>query len=375
MATTTASVAPLEFLGSSVFRHHLVASLLAGRAIKLSGLHLNRNGEDGSHSGLQEHEANFLKFVDRVTNGTEMRLEEMNTALHFKPGFIMGGSFTHAVPASRGIGYVVEAALMILPFAKFPSEITFTGATQHELDLSLDTIRTVTLRWLQLFGVEASLRIVRRGAGTDPGGCAVLSVSNVRKLNAVRITDSGKIKRIRGIAFGSNCSPDLPNRAATAAKGVMLNLLPDVYVVTDMSNKKSTGEGGSSGYGVLLVAESTSNVCILAQETVGLARETPEQVGQRAAQLLIEQVMAGGCVDAHHQAMVLLLAALAKDDLSTIRFGELTELAISALGMMETYFGVTCAMKEEAGPGEGFPRTVLISMMGSNAINLTKRSG
>ena len=363
----------VEQYGSSLFRQQIVAAVLSGRPLKLSGIH--PQGAAGDHAGLTEYEANFLKFIDRVTNGTKMAVSDANQTISLQPGFILGGTFSHAVPASRGVGYIIEAALLLLPFAKYPSEITFTGATQHPDDLSVDTIRTVTIRWLQLYGVETNLRVVRRGAGERPDGCVILSVNNVRKLNAVNITERGKIKRIRGIAFASNTAPNLPNRCATSAKGVLLNLLPDVYVVTDISNKKTTGEGNSSGYGVVLVAESTSKLCVISQETTSQLREVPEDVGQRAARLLLEQVMSGGCVDAVHQYFTLMLCALAKDDLSTLRFGALTDLAVSTLGILETYFGVTVAIKEEPSAHEGLPPTILVSMMGSNSINIAKRSG
>lgn len=360
----------LKFEGSSLFRHHIVCSTLAKRPVHITGIH---DAEDPM--GIQPHEANFLKFMDRVTSGSSFHCADHNTSLQFTPGMILGGSFSHEVPSQRCVTYIIEAALLLLPFAKHDSRITFVGSTQSELDLSVDTIRTVTLRWLQLFGVQSSLRIVRRGAAPGGGGLVILEVKALRKLNGTTAEERGRVRRVRGICFASRTAADLPQRTATAAKGVLLNLLPDVYVVTDVdSSKGGQGERGS-GYGVVLVAETTSKLCVISQESVAMPHESPEDVGKRASQLLLDQIFDGGCVDSHHQMLVLLLMALGPDEISTMRFGQLSSSGVSALMLMDTYFGVSCAIKAGASfAGPAFPQTTMVTCMGSNTINVWKKS-
>lgn len=383
----------MEFQGASLFRHHLVCSLLTQRRIVLSGIHSRSEAAlaagateeeleegapvvPGGPVGIRDFEANFLKFLDRVSSGSQMSVSDSNTRLSFSPGLILGGTFSHAVPPSRCVSYIIEAALLLLPFAKYPSEITFTGATQHDDDLSVDTIRTVTKRWMSMFGVECDLRIVRRGVAPNADGCVILSVGNVRRLRAVTATDRGRVRRVRGIAFSCRASADLAKRCATSAKGVLLGFLPDVYVVTDVNNGRQGIPGLSSGYGVVLVAETTSKHCVIAQETIAALREEAEEVGLRASRLLLDQIADGGCVDGPHQAMVLLLMAASPDDISSVRFGTLTEGAVSAMMMMERYFGVTCAVKSEEQRGDGLlPATSVVTCMGANLVNVSKKSG
>lgn len=506
----------LEFQGSSLFRHHIVCSLLSKRPIRITHIHdeefnfsasaheqnqqvasFFRSSQDHrSHSttpsarqslevceggvGLQMHEVNFLKFIARITSGTVMSTSEQNTTLVFQPGLVVGGTFSHTLPASapsspneeeamayesrsskslsssssiegkyrescvqRAVTYIIEAALLLLPFAKYDSRIRLEGATQSVWDLSVDTIRTVTLRWLSLFGVAAQLRILQRGAPPGGGGVVELEVRSVRKLQSVRIglpsvlTSAhdtandlhspssrslpnssgyrGRVRRVRGIAFASRTAGDLPQRAATAAKGVLLRLLPDVYVMTDtdrggkrkrmlqkngdprldeeLEGEEEEGEGsqrggqgggrkqqhriGSSGYGLILVADTTnSNSTLLSQETVARPGDVPEEVGQRCANLLLDEIFEGGSVDRHHQLFILLLMAVSPDEISTARFGaQLTPSAISGLLLMEKYFGVQCAIKtEESAMGKEFPPSTLITCMGTNLINVAKKS-
>ena len=360
----------MELEGSSLFRHHIVCSILAKKPIVLRKIH----AEDDP-PGIQLVEANFLKFIDRVTSGSTMEVRQGKTELQFVPGMILGGTFEHEVPSSRCVSYVLEAALLLLPFAKYDSKIVFVGSTQSELDLCVDTVRTVTCRWLQLFGVTCSLRVIRRGCAPSGGGAVELSASCVRRLNSVKIVERGSVKRVRGISFACRTAPDLPQRLATSSKGVLLNFLPDVYVVTDVDSAKGRKGESCSGFGVMLVAETTSKVCLVSQETIAAARESPEDVGARAARLLLDQVLEGGCVDGHHQLFVLLLMALGPDEVSVVRLGRITNSAVSAMSLMESFFGVTCAVKEEPSIVDPqMPPSTLITCIGSAAINVWKKS-
>ena len=357
---------PLEFEGGSLFRFHIICSILSGIPVRISRI----NGGSGV-PGLSDFEVNFLKFIARVSAGSAMEVSGDNCAVLFVPGVVVGGALTHTLPPSRGAGYFVEACLLLGPFGRKPLEATLLGPTQHRLDPAASTLRAVALRWARRFGIDADVRIVAHSAG--PRGCVVVTVAPQRQLNAVNIAQRGKIKRVRGIAFASNTAPDLPNKAATAAKGVLLNILPDVYIVTDISNKE---QAQSSGYGIMLVAESTaSGSHILSQETIAEPMENPVNVGKRVAHLLLEQVMAGGCIDAHHQALTLILAAMAKNELSILRFGALSPLGVSVLGLLKDFFSISCAIKEEPSVHDGMPPSILISLVGTHRINVSKRSG
>ena len=365
---TTRNVYEVE--GASLFRTHIISSLLSNRPIRITNIH-----PENDTPGLTDYEVNLLKFIVRLTQETRLEILPNKTQVTLHPGVILGGSFSHEVPTSRCITYLIEAAVILLPFAKYKSTITFVGATQHPIDLSLDTMRTVSLRWLQLFGVLASLSLVRRGAPPGGGGVAVLTVTPVRKLRCVTAQQRGKVKRVRGIAFSSNASGDLVKECSSAAKGVLLKFLPDVYVVSDPYHAKikDAEEARRSGYGILLVAETTQTTCVVSQEVAAERGDKPEDVGRMAAKLLLDQIAAGGCVDAHHQAMVIMLMVLAPAEVSTVRFGRLTPSAVSTMMACEEFFGVSCAVKDDPTSGLGPGTTsVIVSCIGSNSVNLVK---
>lgn len=119
----------------------------------------------------------------------------------------------------------------------------------------------------------------------------------------------------------------MANRMVDAARGVLNSLLADVYIFTD---HRSGPEGGlSPGYGISLVAETTSGCFLTAEVAKGRAVDAddegeemerggggegeggaggegsgvvvPEDLGLRAAQCLLEEVQRGGVLDSCHQ--------------------------------------------------------------------------
>lgn len=100
-----------------------------------------------------------------------------------------------------------------------------------------------------------------------------------------------------------------------------MQLLADVYIFTDHMTGPAAGR--SPGYGITLVAETTSGRLLAAEAAAALERGgggaggeaaapaeeevVPEDVGRRAAYLLLEEVQRGGVVDSSHQASFGLL--------------------------------------------------------------------
>lgn len=78
----------------------------------------------------------------------------------------------------------------------------------------------------------------------------------------------------------------------------------------------------SPGYALSLVAESTTTALHCA-EAVSAPGVAPEDVALSAARSLLAEIKRGGCVDGHHQCLVLLLMVLGSEDVGRVRLGEL----------------------------------------------------
>lgn len=175
-------------------------------------------------------------------------------------------------------------------------------------------------------------KIIKRGAKPDGGGQVLFKCPTKMKLIPINLTDPGKIKRIRGVAYAMRVAPAICNRMVESAKGVLLKFIPDVYIVSD-HQKKEFG-GNSPAFGLTLVAE-TINGTFLCGEACSLPRgsfegpnkqqpSVPEDVALQATHNLLEEIYRGGCVDSSNQYLACLFMVLNQKDVSRVLTGILS---------------------------------------------------
>lgn len=148
----------LHYKGSSYFRQRLVLSVLSGKTIKITDI---RKLDD--EPGLKEFEISLIKLLDKVTNGTVVDIDKTGTSVFFQPGLLFGGTIEHACSLQRGLGYYLEALVMLGLFCKEPLNATLKGVTSNNIDPSVDLIKTSILQTLKKFvsddeGLEVKIR-------------------------------------------------------------------------------------------------------------------------------------------------------------------------------------------------------------------------
>ncbi|ONI00927.1 hypothetical protein PRUPE_6G112100 [Prunus persica] len=111
---------------------------------------------------------------------------------------------------------------------------------------------------------------------------------------------------------------------------------------------------GSHGYGMSLVAETTSGCYISADTTISHARGEqisevdsekkelvpPKDVGLKIASVLLGEIGQGGVVDLNLQGLLFLLCALCPQDVSKVRVGKLSPYGIDTLKNINDFLGV-----------------------------------
>lgn len=251
--------------------------------------------------------------------------------------------------------------------------------------------------------------------------------------------DCGKVKKIRGLAYGFRVSPQMLNRVVTAAKGFFIPFLSDVYITVDqIKGSKSK----IPGYGVVLYATTTKNVTYAADAFIGRDKEentlsftsnsieaqrgekrkfklfgededeeefekqkrdqsetnnvainvpllaskpdkiqSPEELGDHAAKLLLREVSSQSCVDSVFQWLVLGCMALGPKNVSSVVMGPLTPFSIQYLRDLKTFFGITFKVEEhhvksadEEDDEDEEEKTELykLSCLGTGYININK---
>eukprot|EP01041_Mallomonas_annulata_P001907 gene1907-3688_t len=301
----------LRYQGCAQFRQRIVLSALSGKKLRIDKIR-----EDDENPGMTDFEANFLRLVEKLTDGISIEINETGTSLKFRPGLVVGGHVSHDCGNVRSIGWFLEGIIPLLLFSKESVFLQLTGITNDALDLSVDILKNVTLPFLRNFGIEGmDLKVKRRGAAPLGGGIIEFSCPTIRELKPINLVDMGLIKRVRGIAYCSRISPTILTRVVDSTRNVLNNLLPDVYIHTDHYN--GVDGGASPGYSLSLVAESNTGV-LLSIERTAIQGELPEDIGREGAVHLLEEIRRGGVIDRAHQSLALQLMILGPEDVLDI---------------------------------------------------------
>jgi len=380
--------------GPEAFRTRLALATITGRPLRLDAI---RPG-DPTSPGLRPWEASLLRLLEKVTSGAAVEINETGTSLKYRPGVILGGGpIHHACHPGRGLSFYLEPLLLISLFARKPLSAVLSGVTDGGPDPSIDAWRAATLPLVRRavglgVGVDAatsllaggaagelSLRLTRRGVFPGGGGEVAFTAPALRGIPPLSLTDEGLVRRVRGVAFAARTSPSAAARAVDGARGVLNALLADVFIFTDHCPTAASG-GPGPGFGVTLVAETTSGALLAAEAgsaTPGLGSEqaaggrprAPEEVGALAARALLATVDAGGAVGPSDQGLAFTLAALADVAASEVRTGPLTPHAAAVLRAVRDLLGVTFALRPDAST-----RTVLATCVGAGVRNGARKA-
>ncbi|WAR22888.1 RCL1-like protein [Mya arenaria] len=296
---------------------------------------------------LSDFEASFIRLLDKLTNGSNIVVNETGTSLLYQPGLLLGGDLEHECSEQRSIGYFLEVLMCLAPFTKKPINATLTGVTNDQVDPSVDMIKLSTIPILKKFlgtddGLELKV-IVRRGAAPEGGGEVTFRCPCRQKLRPLQFTQPGKVKRIRGVAWVTRMAPATANRVVDAARSVLNPCLPDIYIYTD--HMKGPQSGKSPGFGLTLVAETTEGAFYCAEAASNpkgsdKGPTVPEDLGKQASVDLLEEIFKGGCVDSVSQSLTALMMVLGQQDVSKVQTGQLTQYTIQYLRHIRDFFQV-----------------------------------
>lgn len=355
---------PVIFSGHEDFRLRIVLSTLSGRSVKITGI----RSED-LEPGLRDYEVSFLRLIEQLTNGSLIEISYTGTTIIYKPGLLIGGTHTHTCPLTRGIGYFIEPVLLLAPFGKKATNITFHGITSSSTDLGVDTIRTAVFPVLQRFGIERSeLRIVKRGAPPLGGGEVHLSMPHlILHPTTLHATYTPEISKIRGIAYSTRVSPASVNRIVEAAREVLRPTQCETFIYTDVARGDESGK--SPGFGVTIVAETKAGWAFTAEGIAG-AGETPEDLGKATAAKLLEEISLGGVVCRNQVSLAMVLMVLGKEDIGRICIGAgvVDEKFVRTLRMIKKFWGVEVLIREQNGGDE-----LICSVKGTGFVSASKK--
>jgi RNA 3'-terminal phosphate cyclase-like protein len=187
----------------------------------------------------------------------------------------------------------------------------------------------------------------------------------VTLLQNVDLSDSGRIKRIRGIAATTRVSPQVSNRLVESCRGLLNPFIPDIYINSDVYKGEEAGK--SPGFSISLVAESTTGALLYADQ-VGAAGGTPEDIGQKAARRLLKEVAGGGYVNSGAHYFLLSLMAMTVDHVNKATLSGLSLSDEEYMASIKDFIGVAFKVRQSSASN-----TCIVSCLGSGYVNFSQR--
>lgn len=248
---------------------------------------------------MRNYEIKFLDLLEKISSGAKIEIGKSGQSLRYYPGIIYnngGINFEFDCGLERGIGYFLESLISLALFGKSSLEITLTGVTNEEYDISPDYLSQTFVPLFKNFGIETvpQIKILKRGFQPSGGGEVHLSVGLIKFMKAISLANKGKIKKIRGIAYAAKVSIQTLNRMISSAREVFNDYIPDVWIYSDYY--KGNKGGLSSGFGISLVAESNEGGFIGVEEIfkleegAGSEDNLPEAIGKKCALKLLDEI-------------------------------------------------------------------------------------
>lgn len=384
--------------------------------------------------------------MDKITNGTRVKINSTGTTIQFVPGLQIGNTIldmTHdCLNQKRSVGYFLEPQQILGQFCKEPQNIRFINCiTNSDSDISIDIIRAVSIPQQKYFGIgitdiagntteKPTITIKKRGSLPDGGGEVQFSCPIIKEQKSVTQIETGKIKKIRGVAYTARCTQTFATRMITSARDIYSNFSTNIHIYTDHYKGKDGGK--SPGYGISLAAQTTTGCVISSQctsitpnvadtiqkdtnlslmyintindtesnlqddeykarllhepldkrsggaitsNTMNTAEDftqmyhIPENVGRTCARRQLAEISEDGCIDSAHQSLFCLLMALSPEDVSKVRIGKLTEHCVQTLRILNTFWGITFNVQQDEHSG-----AILLSCLGIGFINLSRKT-
>lgn len=343
--------------GGQVIRQSTALAAILRRPICV--LHI-RAGRD--RPGLAAQHLTGINLVADLSGGQLAGNRLRSSEIKFVPGAVRAGEFRANIPSAGSLTLLMQVSLPPLVFAPGESLVRMQGGTNATMAPQIDYLQHVFLPSAARLGVVAAASIVKRGFYPRGGGEVELRVTPQAALRAITALDRGVVVAVHVLAFTAGAVPRAVGpRMAAAAKKLFawyFNGTDRPALVEQTEDVSHCAAAVGDGTAIMCVAR-TSTGEVLAGSAIGEKGVAAEEVGRLAAQDLVNQCEAFGCVDEYLQDQLIVFMALAEGH-SAVRAGPLSLHTQTAIHFAALMTGAAFRIEEEPAPQDARKMTYII---------------
>lgn len=278
-------------------------SAMTGRTTKVHQIRAGRR-----NPGLKPQHVTAVQVVAALCGASVEGVEAGSGEILFRPGALQGGEYAFDTGTAGSLTMVIQACLPVALRAPGPIALLLTGGTDVRWSPPYDYLAQVILPLLHRMGVQAELRLIRRGYYPRGGGAVELRTRPSRALAALRPLERGRSGTIAGCIHTSRLPADIVRRMHRQIRNVLEGDGRLADWPFSIEERVGPGEAGPGGAAVLW---ATTGDVILGSSSLALRGKPSEKVGWEAAEGMLLELHSGATVDAHaaDQLPVYLLQA------------------------------------------------------------------
>ncbi|MHA1505960.1 MAG: RNA 3'-terminal phosphate cyclase [Candidatus Asgardarchaeia archaeon] len=314
--------------------------------------------------GLMPQHLNVVRILSQITEADVLGANIGSRDVVFKPKRIKGGSYRVDIGTAGSISLILQAILPAAVFADDEVEMEVIGGTDTFWAPPIDYMRFVFIPILRKMGADIEIELIKRGHYPRGGGRVRIHVNPSEKLKAIKITERGEIKSIKGISHCVRLPPHVAERQARAAeefirKNGFENL--DIDIELEYYERgKDPHIGPGSGIVLWTLSDGDS---ILGSDALGERGKPAERVGSECAEKLIKHIRSGAALDSHMGDMLIIWMLIA-DGKSEISTSELTMHTKTCIELSKIFADT----KIEVSGGIGKPSKITVEGIGISKV-------
>jgi RNA 3'-terminal phosphate cyclase (ATP) len=279
--------------GGQILRSALSLSVITGEAMRLTNIRARR-----PQPGLKPQ---HLKAVEAAAQISAAHVEGAtlgSQTLSFAPEGLQGGKYAFDIGTAGSVSLLLQTVYLPLSLAAGPSRLTLTGGTHVPWSPCYHYLQWQWLPYLAEAGYHLECSLERAGFYPRGGGLLHVNIVPSRHFSPLRISERGRLLRIRGLSGVGRLDISIAERQRKQALERLRELAVPVEIeVTEVP-------AASPGTFIVLQAEFEGGRCCAF--ALGARHKLAEKVADEAVDELRADIHAGGAIDAWLADQLLL---------------------------------------------------------------------
>ncbi|MEM7821867.1 MAG: RNA 3'-terminal phosphate cyclase, partial [Candidatus Aenigmatarchaeota archaeon] len=319
----------------------LLRTSVALSALTLKPIKIFNIREGRPKPGLAAQHLMGVKTAGEFCNAEIKGLELGSTEIEFIPKSFSVTDRKIDIGTAGQISLLLQTLTPLLIFSIKEVTLDITGGTAGLGAPTIQFVKYVTFPLLSKLNIPLpEIEIIREGFYPRGGGRIKIKFKPVKKLNAINLTNPGKIEKIKGISIAGSLPEHIATRQAESARKYL-----EERNFKDVEIKSEIVETYSQGTSITLWAECENTV--IGSDYIGKRGVRAETIGEECAKGLVRSLKSDAALDKFMSDQILIFLALAEGN-SEVKVEEITEHCITNMRVCEQILGVKFKVDEKS---------------------------